>query len=418
MSFEWPIHTLVDLTINHDGKRKPVKESERKPGPYPYYGASGIVDYVDGHLFNGEYLLVAEDGENLKTRNTPIAFIAKGKFWVNNHAHIITGNKLADTRFLLYSLLASDITPFLTGAVMPKLTQGNLNRITLACPPISIQRAIVDILGTIDDRIALLREINTTLEAIAQALFKSWFVDFDPVRAKLEGLEPEGMDADTAALFPDSFEESELGLIPKGWRCSTLADAYEINPSRKLRKGETAPYLEMAGVPTSGHSVDNIVLREMGSGSKFINGDTLLARITPCLENGKSAFVDFLEKDQIGWGSTEFVVLRPRAPLPQYHGYLLCRHPSFRSFAIQSMSGTSGRQRIQNDVIGGYSLVLPSEEVAKTFTEIVEPIQKSIASNHKQSQTLATLRDTLLPRLISGQLRIPEAETLIEEATV
>ena len=418
MSFEWPIHTLVDLTINHDGKRKPVKESERKPGPYPYYGASGIVDYVDGHLFNGEYLLVAEDGENLKTRNTPIAFIAKGKFWVNNHAHIITGNKLADTRFLLYSLLASDITPFLTGAVMPKLTQGNLNRITLACPPISIQRAIVDILGTIDDRIALLREINTTLEAIAQALFKSWFVDFDPVRAKQEGREPEGMDADTAALFPDSFEESELGLIPKGWRCSTLADAYEINPSRKLRKGETAPYLEMAGVPTSGHSVDNIVLREMGSGSKFINGDTLLARITPCLENGKSAFVDFLEKDQIGWGSTEFVVLRPRAPLPQYHGYLLCRHPSFRSFAIQSMSGTSGRQRIQNDVIGGYSLVLPSEEVAKTFTEIVEPIQKSIASNHKQSQTLATLRDTLLPRLISGQLRIPEAETLIEEATV
>ena len=238
------------------------------------------------------------------------------------------------------------------------------------------------------------------------------------MRAKQEGREPEGMDADTAALFPDSFEQSELGLIPKGWRCSTLADAYEINPSRKLRKGETAPYLEMAGVPTSGHSVDNVVLREMGSGSKFINGDTLLARITPCLENGKSAFVDFLEKDQIGWGSTEFVVLRPRAPLPQYHGYLLCRHPSFRTFAIQSMSGTSGRQRIQNDVIGGYSLVLPSEEVAKTFTEIVDPIQKSIASNHKQSQTLATLRDTILPRLISGQLRIPDAETLIEEATL
>lgn len=116
----------------------------------------------------------------------------------------------------------------------------------------------------------------------------------------------------------------------------------------------------------------NIIQREMGSGTKFINGDTLLARITPCLENGKSAFVDFLEQDQIGWGSTEFVVLRPKSPLPEYHGYLLCRHPSFRTFAIQSMSGTSGRQRIQNDVIGGYPFVLPTEGVAIAFAEIVE----------------------------------------------
>jgi len=304
-----------------------------------------------------------------------------------------------------------------TGSTFPNVSRELISSLAIKKVTPEIAKVIASIIEPLDDRIALLRETNTTLEAIAQALFKSWFVDFDPVRAKREGREPEGMDADTAALFPDSFEESELGLVPKGWRCTTLADAYEINPSRKLKKGETAPYLEMASVPTSGHSVMNVIQREMASGTKFINGDTLLARITPCLENGKSAFVDFLEQDQIGWGSTEFVVLRPKAPLPEYHGYLLCRHPAFRTFAIQSMSGTSGRQRIQNDVIGVYPFVLPSEGVVMVFAEVVEPIQRTIASNHAQAQTFASIRDTLLPRLISGQLRLPEAEAIIEEAT-
>ena len=184
MSSEWSILPLGDLTVNYDTKRKPVKEPDRKPGPYPYYGASGIVDYVDGYLLDGNYLLIGEDGENMRTRQTPIAFMASGKFWVNNHAHIVTGNHLADTRFLMYSLLNSDVHSYLTGAVMPKLTQGNLNKILLACPPLDIQQGIVDVLGSLDNRISLLRETNTTLEAIAQALFKSWFVDFDPVRAK------------------------------------------------------------------------------------------------------------------------------------------------------------------------------------------------------------------------------------------
>ena len=173
MSSAWPLRSLGELTINHDGRRKPVKESERKPGKYPYYGASGVVDYVDGYLFEGRHLLIGEDGENLRTRQTPIAFLADGKFWVNSHAHIVTGNDKADTRYLLYALLNADINSYLTGAVMPKLTQGNLNRIQLPCPPRAIQEAIVSTLGALDDRIALLRETNATLEAIAQALFKS-----------------------------------------------------------------------------------------------------------------------------------------------------------------------------------------------------------------------------------------------------
>ena len=168
----------------------------------------------------------------------------------------------------------------------------------------------------------------------------------------------------------------------------------------------------MAGLATGGHCVEPAIQREFGSGTKFRNGDTLLARITPCLENGKTAFVDFLADEQVGWGSTEFIVLRPKAPLPEYLGYLLCRHPPFRKHAIHSMSGTSGRQRVQNDILGRYPLALPHEDVVLAFADAVWPMQRGIAANHSRAQTLATLRDTLLPRLISGQLRLPDAEAL------
>ena len=267
----------------------------------------------------------------------------------------------------------------------------------------------------IGKRIALLRETNTTLEAITQGLFNSWFVDFDPVHPKMEGRAPEDMDEAKAALFPGGFDESALGLLPSGWRVATLAESFDLNPTRKLLKGSMASYLDMASLGTSGHCIEPPIQREMGSGAKFRNGDTLLARITPCFENGKSAFVDFLTEGQIGWCSTEFLVLRPKAPLPEFFGYLLCRHSAFREYAIQSMSGTSGRQRIQNDVLGRYLLVIPCREIALVFGDVIEPIQKSIAANHETAQTLATLRDTLLPRLISGQLCLPEAKALLEK---
>ena len=416
MSSEWKTYSLQELVSFKTGKLD--SNAAEQNGAYAFFTCSPITLEINSYAFDTEAVILA--GNNANGVFSTKYFI--GKFNAYQRTYIIEplNVKQVNCRFLYFFLhhQVSNLKELSVGTTTKFLTKTILHSIKIELPSKPEQDRIAELLSMLDDRITLLLETNTTLEAIAQALFKSWFVDFDPVHAKQEGREPEGMDADTAALFPDSFEESELGLVPKGWGCSTLAEAYEINPSRKLRKGETAPYLEMAGVPTSGHSVDNIVLREMGSGSKFINGDTLLARITPCLENGKSAFVDFLEKDQIGWGSTEFVVLRPKAPLPNYHGYLLCRHESFRTFAIQSMSGTSGRQRIQNDVIGAYALVLPTERITKAFTKIVEPIQKTIASNHKQSQTLATLRDTLLPRLISGQLRIPEAEALIEEVGV
>src|SRR6266851_1996612 len=169
MAGEWRKRPLGDLVENLDSVRVPVKDADRRAGPYPYYGASGIVDYVDNYLFDGEYLLIAEDGENLRTRNTPVAFLARGKFWVNNHAHIVRGNNESDTRFLMYALSATDISGYLTGSTMPKLTQGNMNRIPLLAPPLPEQCAIAQILGALDDKIELNRRMNETLEAMERA---------------------------------------------------------------------------------------------------------------------------------------------------------------------------------------------------------------------------------------------------------
>ncbi|MDW5416738.1 hypothetical protein R6242_09160 [Iodobacter sp. CM08] len=359
-----------------------------------------------------------------------------------NPARAIAVIRLAEPSLRVYlkTVLESAAGKHLIDAVLNTTVQKTLNlkdirQLPVPMPRSETIRAISSFSEALSDRIGLLRETNATLEAMAQALFKSWFVDFDPAHANAaaliptllpegEGLTPplplgegrgEGVRGDgilppeLQTLFPATFTESPQGLVPEGWKWLALDEAYELNPKRNLKKGALAKYLDMASVGTSGHTAESAINREFGSGTKFINGDTLLARITPCLENGKTAFVDFLEEDETGWGSTEFIVMRPKVPLPAYHAYLLARFPAFREFAIQSMSGTSGRQRVQNDVLGRYMLAVPDSAVADVFGQAVEAMQQKIAANHQQAQTLATLRDTLLPRLIAGTLRLPEA---------
>ncbi|WP_233584865.1 restriction endonuclease subunit S [Aquabacterium soli] len=367
-----------------------------------------------------------QPGDVILTREAPIGEVgmvkeAEGVFLGQRLMQYRANPKLLDSRFLLYTFLSPALQHQFgshegSGSVVSHIRVGDCFKFKLSLPPIGIQREIASTLGALDDRITLLRETNATLEAIAQALFKSWFVDFDPVRAKMAGHAPEGMDEATAALFPDALEETALGLVPKGWKKMPLADAVEFNPPRPLKKGALAPYLEMANVATTGHRTDVPIQRELGSGTKFCNGDTLLARITPCLENGKAAFVDFLADGQIGWGSTEFLVMRPKSTLPDYFVYLLCKHRPFLEFAIQSMVGTSGRQRIQNEALSRYLIAVPTDAIGMAFGQMVSVIQSSIAANDEEAKTLGALRDTLLPRLISGQLRLPEAHAQLKAA--
>ena len=252
--------------------------------------------------------------------------------------------------------------------------------------------------------------MSETLEAMARALFKSWFVDFEPVRAKMEGRwrrgeSLPGLPAGHYDLFPDRLVDSELGEIPGGWEVKALGELVKLNPTEPMKRGTIAPYFDMAALPTSGSSPDVTALREFKSGTRFRNGDTLLARITPCLENGKTAFVQSLPKDTVGWGSTEFIVIRAIPPVAHEYTYLLARDEELREHAIQSMTGTSGRQRVQVDALAPYLLPFPPTDVWAKFGSLVSPMFADIEITRKESHSLAAQRDALLPKLVSGAVR-------------
>ena len=298
-----------------------------------------------------------------------------------------------------------------------ELPRGRLAALRVPVPSRPEQRAIAHVIGALDDKIELNRRTSETLEATARALFKSWFVDFEPVRAKSDGRDL-GLPASVADHFPARLVDSDVGEVPDGWPVLPLPRAIEVNPTRPLRRGQVAPYVDMANMPTRGHAVHNVVSREVGSGMRFVNGDTLVARITPCLENGKTALVDCLHDGQVGWGSTEYIVLRPKPPLPEAFAYCLARSSAFRDFAIQSMTGSSGRQRVPAESLGHFRLAVPPERVAREFGQRVAPLFARSSAAVAESRTLAALRDALLPKLMSGALRVPHAERLLAGAAV
>ena len=185
-----------------------------------------------------------------------------------------------------------------------------------------------------------------------------------------------------------------------------IADLIEFNPSRKLVRGIKAPYLEMSYLSNNTFSPSNWRMREFSSGMRFINKDTLLARITPCLENGKAAYIKFLKDGQVAWGSTEFIVMRPKIEIHPFFAYTLARNDEFRDYAIGCMEGSSGRQRVNVDYLANYSIKIPSRLTIHKFNEIAAFIEPKLHANAMQILTLQKLRDTLLPKLISGEVRV------------
>ena len=435
---QWKILPLGELTENLDGRRVPVKELDRKPGPYPYYGASGIVDRVDGYLFDGEYLLIGEDGENLRTRQTPIAFMATGKFWVNNHAHIVRGNHRADTRFLSYVLSQTDISGYLTGSTMPKLTQGNLNRLPVIVPPLAEQKAIAAVLGALDDKIECNRRMNATLEAMARALFQSWFVDFDPVRAKLDGRQPfpeaevrknltqrrkdakEGSDAETlcafaplrepsSALFPAAFQDSEAGHIPKGWNVGKVSDLATLNRGAVNPGDFPTETFDHFSLP----AFDNGRTPKVELGSAIMSNkltvtpnSVLLSKLNPHIPR---IWLPDLHPSRRSVCSTEFMVACSKPGVSREYLFSLFTSSAFANIYGTLVTGTTGsHQRIRPESVLDMKIVIPSAQLIRAFTDIAKPMFDRINRNTGQSRTLATLRDTLLPKLLSGALSVAE----------
>lgn len=416
MSSDWITKTIGEVSINLDKKRKPIKATERKSGPFPYYGASGIVDYVDSYLFDGEYLLVAEDGENLKTLNTPIAFSARGKFWVNNHAHILKGKEEVLTDFIRFWLLSNSISGYLSGAVMPKLTQAALNSIPITFPDKSIQKKIVRVLTCLEHTVEILKEQNTTLEALAQTLFRSWFVNFDPVHAKAAGQTPEGMSLELAALFPSEFVESELGMIPKGWRVAKVAELGQVICGKTPSTANPDFY---------GADIPFITIPDMHGKACIYETSKNLSLVGAESQKNKFLPVGSICMSCIATPGLVVFTTRPSqtnqqinsvVPLPEFGR-------EFSFFAVKGIAtevrlqGSSGSvfHNLNKSSFENIVLTMPTVDLISAFNKASSPILETIVCNHLQISALERIRDELLPRLISGKLRIEEAEEVVSE---
>ena len=425
---QWREVTLGDIAELLSGGTPSTSRSDYWDGLVPWVSAK---DLKQLRLYETEDHVTpagVENGTRMVPKNT-VLILVRGMTLLNDVPIAITQRPMTfnqdikafrptsevDEEFLPYVILGNKARLLnlvdLAGHGTGRLNTQDLKALQVHLPPLAEQRAIAHVLGTLDDKIELNRRMNETLEEMARALFKSWFVDFEPVRAKTGGRwrrseSLPGLPAHLYDLFPDRLVDSELGEIPEGWEVKPLGDMVELNPPEPMKRGTLAPYLDMAALPTSGSNPDGTVVREFKSGTRFRDRDTLFARITPCLENGKTAFIQSLQDGEVGWGSTEFIVIRAKPPVPPECTYLLARDAAFREHAIQSMTGTSGRQRVQVDALARYLLPFPPMDVWATFGSLVGPMFADIGITHKESHSLAAQRDALLPRLVSGDVPV------------
>lgn len=342
---------------------------------------------------------------------------------VNQHVAIIRpfSNRL-DSRFLRYFLTSPYQQNLMlglagAGATRNALTKGMIEEFKIPCPSLAMQISISDVLSALDNRISLLRETNATLEAIAQALFKSWFVDFDPVRAKAQGLEPEGMDAATAALFPDSFEESELGLVPRGWLIKPVGDVVECigggTPNTKepsywepAEHAWTTPK-DLSGLRSpvllsTERKLSTLGLAKVSSGLLPV-GTLLMSSRAP---------IGYLAIAQIPIAVNQgYIAIPAGGQLSPLYMLFWCRQ---NMEGIKARANGSTFMEISKKVFRTIPALVPSANVLAAFANVVDPLFERLIENERQAQTLTQLLDTLLPRLISGQLRLPEAEAQIE----
>jgi type I restriction enzyme S subunit len=407
---------LGELAQNLDARRIPLSSRERakRRGPFPYYGATGVVDFVDDYLFDGLHLLVAEDGSVERTDGKPFLQLVNGRFWVNNHAHVLKAETDEDTRFLYYALSTVAIRPYISGSVQAKLSQANLSRIRV--PYLAKRKdrcAVVDVLGTLDDKIDLHRRMNETLEAIARAAFQSWFVDFDPVRAKASGEADEstcrrlGLSAEELELFPDRLNDLDMGEIPDGWAPGTIKDLCELNARTWTTRTVPAVvhYIDLANVK-SGVVSKVQVLTSSSAPSRARRalrpGDTIVGTVRP----GNRSFALIGACSEQLTASTGFAVLSPKRVQLRELIYLLST--SRENIAkLSHLADGAAYPAVHADVVASAECVIPPSEVIDAFNARSKPLFDLLLANQANSIELAETRDALLPRLLSGDIRVP-----------
>ena len=298
--------------------------------------------------------------------------------------------RVADNKFVFYQLQQSStigwVEKHAVGATMLNLNTTILSNIPVFLPPIETQRRIADIVSAYDDLIENNRKQIKLLEEAAQRLYKEWFVDL---------------------RFPGHEHTKIVDDVPEGWESCILDDVIEFDPKVRLDKDRVKQCVPMSALSTSSMVLDMNEISETtsNSGSKFQNGDTLLARITPCLENGKTAFVHGIESDEGAVGSTEYIVMRSKQLNP-YMVYLLSRTNGFRQSAINSMSGSDGRQRVKADKLKSLAYLRPPVGLVHSFEQKVAPVFGMVFTLNKQVFAATQARDRLVPKLMSGKVEV------------
>ena len=392
----WNARAWGDIATLEYGKA--LRNYRSTNGSYRVFGTNGPIGWHTERLYEGPSVIVGRKGAYRGIHYAP------DPFFVIDTAFYLKPKDQFDARWAYYELLSHDINGLDSGSAIPSTSRESFYALPVLVPPLPEQRTIAHILGTLDDKIELTRRINETLEAMARALFKSWFVDFDPVRAKMESRDT-GLPQDIVDLFPDRMVDSELGEIPEGWHPGHLADI-----AHAARRGvhpadvdfET-PYIGLEHMPR--HS---IALMDWGSaGSVTSNksvcrkGDILFGKLRPYFHKVGIAPLD-------GICSTDIVVIAPEAK--EWTAFVLACVSSndFVSYTNQTSTGTR-MPRTNWENMGNYRICLPTTPVRRAFQNATRPMLDRIVANTHEFRTVTALRDTLLPKLISGELRVKDA---------
>lgn len=364
---EWQEFLIEDLAEFCNAKRVPLSSMQRQElqGSYPYYGASGIVDYVSNYIFDGSHILISEDGENLKSRNTPIAFEASGKFWVNNHAHILKAKEPHLTKLIIHYFAQLDLSPYLTGAVQPKLNKATLSKIPLYLPKSALeQKAIASVLSSLDDKIDLLHRQNKTLEAMAETLFRQWFIEDTAGKTEL-------------ITLGEMIEIHDSKRIPLS----------KLERDKKKNGSIMYPYYGAAKIMDYVDDYifdgDYLLLGEDGT-VQDENGYPILQRA-----NGKF------------WVNNHAHVLSAKAPYNNFFLWCLLSKTNVEKAVTGAV-----QPKINQENLRKLDFVKFDELKVLDFNDITSSMLNKLNTNNLQIQTLENLRDTLLPKLMSGEVRV------------
>ena len=362
--------------------------ASREPGEVPIVSSSGITGYHAVAKVSGPGVVTGRYG------TLGEVYYVTGDFWPLNTSLYVRDFKGNEPRFVAALLKSLNLGRNESAAAVPGINRNHLHMLAVRCPDLATQRAVSHILASIDRLIENNAQRMTVLEELAKAIFREWFVEFRyPGHQRVP------------------LVQSAEGISPQGWGVVAASDALHVGPSVRVSEGTQRRVFTMGDLSEEVSTCFPSATRTGNAGTKFQNGDTLFARITPCLENGKTGYVQGLAPDETALGSTEFIVLRGRKVGSSFT-YLLARNEEFRRRAIQSMSGASGRQRVRVECFDSFMVAIPPPEIAAQFELAAGrflALQFALAS---QAKLLAATRDLLLPRLVSGRLDISKLEWL------